>query len=82
MDNTKFKLAYLCDIPVYAIIKRQNKLIKRRLYVIEPPILCEDKVQSVYKNLFIKVNGNMRCIAKLKKSELVSISPDLFANYL
>lgn len=81
MENKKFKLAYLCDIPVYAIIKRQNKLIKRRVYVIEPPVLYEDEVQSVYKNLFIKVNGNMRSIGKLKKS-LISISPNIFANWL
>lgn len=81
MENKKFKLAYLCDIPVYAIIKRQNKLIKRRVYVIEPPVLYEDEVQSVYKNLFIKVNGNMRSIGKLKKS-LISLSPNIFANWL
>lgn len=81
MDNKKFKLAYLCDIPVYAIIKRQNKLIKRRVYVIEPPVLYEDEVQSIYTNLFIKVNGNMYSLGKVKKS-LISLSPNLFANLL
>lgn len=81
MENKKFKLAYLCDIPVYAIIKRQNKLIKRRVYVIEPPVLYEDEVQSIYTNLFIKVNGNMYSLGKVKKS-LISLSPNLFANLL
>lgn len=81
MENKTFKLAYLCDIPVYAIIKRQNKLIKRRVYVIEPPVLYEDEVQSIYTNLFIKVNGNMYSLGKVKKS-LISLSPNLFANLL